>query len=240
VWRATNHATKEVHALKVVFWGNPDVKEHHRKILQKEVQILKELDHPHIVKLIEAQESRSSLILVLEYLKGGGLLENLFEVEHYTEAQAAHLFQQILSAVAYMHSLNIMHRDIKPENIVFKEPVSSVRVSNEQPMVKIVDFGLARHYSSQRSVKARLGSPGFMAPEVCCWCVRDEAPDVRARVAPHGGHCLVAHEWECTWSTPMAANLKAAQCRLLVASVPRYSVLIVTVSFPEGFRALPS
>jgi serine/threonine protein kinase len=141
------------------------VKEHHKKILKKEVDVLRELCHPNIVRMIEDLDDGKNLVIVLEYLKGGGLLEHLFEVEHYTEAQAAYLFQQMLQAVEYMHSSSIMHRDIKPENIVFEKPVSGVR-RHEKPVVKLVDFGLARIYSSSRSVKARLGSPGFMAPEV--------------------------------------------------------------------------
>lgn len=116
VWKAQQmHGDKEVHALKVVFWGNPDVKEHHRRILRKEVQVLHELQHCNIVKLIKEHETPQHLVMVLEYLKGGGLLEHLIEVEHYSEGQAAHLFSQILSAVRYMHDreVPIMHRDIK-------------------------------------------------------------------------------------------------------------------------------
>ena len=98
-----------------MFWGNPSIKEQHRRILRKEVQVLRELEHDHIVKLVEEQETPQHLVMVLEYLQGGGLLEHLKEVEHYNEAQAAHLFSQILSAVHYMHTrrVPIMHRDIK-------------------------------------------------------------------------------------------------------------------------------
>ena len=166
VWRATHLETGEVHALKVVFWGNPDVKEQHKRLLRKEVSVLKDLKHDNIVGLIDDAENDHHLIMALEFLQGGGLLEHLHEVEHYSEAEAAHLFTQMLRAVHYMHSKRIMHRDIKPENVVFTERVGGKLAKHTEPQIKIVDFGLAQLYSSTRSVKACLGSHGFMAPEV--------------------------------------------------------------------------
>lgn len=56
--------------------------------------------------------------------------------------------------------------DVQPENVVFREPMSGNKRPSNKHTVKLVDFGLARPYSESRSVKARLGSPGFMAPEV--------------------------------------------------------------------------
>jgi serine/threonine protein kinase len=128
--------------------------------------VLKEMQHENIVVLIKDVEDPKHLVMALEYLRGGGLLEHLGEVEHYSEAVAAQLFTQMLLAVQYMHSRHIMHRDIKPENLVFAERVNGKLATSELPKLKLVDFGLARNYSVSRSVKARLGSPGFMAPEV--------------------------------------------------------------------------
>jgi calcium-dependent protein kinase len=166
VWKAAEIATGDMYALKVVFWENPDVKEHHKRILRKEVDILTQLNHENIVKMHEHMDNGHQLVIVLELLKGGGLLEHLFEVEHYSESEAAYIFRQLVSAVEYVHSKNIMHRDIKPENAVFVESAPGLKRTKSHLQVKLVDFGLARQYSNTRSVKARLGSPGFMAPEV--------------------------------------------------------------------------
>jgi serine/threonine protein kinase len=170
VWKATSIETGDLYALKVVFWENPAVKEHHKRILCKEVEILNQLNHENIVKMHEHMDNEHQLVIVLEFLKGGGLLEHLYEVEHYSESEAACIFRQLVSAVEYAHSKSIIHRDIKPENAVFVQPISGhKRRTKSQLQVKLVDFGLARYYSNSRSVKARLGSPGFMAPEVS-WC----------------------------------------------------------------------
>jgi serine/threonine protein kinase len=167
VWKVTNLETQEVMAMKVVFWGNPSVKSTHKRILRKEVEALKLLKHPNIVRMTEHLDDDKNLALVLEFLDGGGLLGRLNQVEHYSEAEAAELFKQLLSAVACMHSMNYVHRDIKPENIVFTDSVKKAKAENRRATLKLVDFGLAREYKSTRSVRARLGSPGFMAPEVC-------------------------------------------------------------------------
>lgn len=143
------------------------VKAAHKKILMKEVEALTALKHENIVAMTDHMDDDKNLAMCLEFLDGGGLLERLNEVEHYSEAEAAELFGQMLAAVAYMHSQNFIHRDIKPENMVFSETPQSSKMKEKAPCLKLVDFGLARLHHTSRSVKSRLGSPGFMSPEVC-------------------------------------------------------------------------
>ena len=167
VWKATHLETKEVVALKIVFWGNPAVKAAHKKILMKEVEALAALKHENIVSMTDHMDDDNNLAIALDFLDGGGFLERLHQVEHYSEAEAAALFQQMLSGVAHMHSQNFIHRDIKPENMVFTESLKQSKARNTTPSLKLVDFGLARFHHPSRSEKSRLGSPGFMSPEVC-------------------------------------------------------------------------
>lgn len=178
VWKATHLETQQVVALKIVFWGNPSVKEAHRKILMKEVEALTLLKHENIVTMTEHVDDDKNLAMSLEFLNGGGLLERLNQVEHYSEAQAAALFRQMLAGVAYMHSQNFIHRDIKPENMVFTESLKQAKAKKLETSLKLVDFGLARLHHPSRSVKSRLGSPGFMSPEVCSCCIYNGVLDV--------------------------------------------------------------
>ena len=80
--------------------------------LRNEVELLKKLDHPHIVRLMETFDYRSKLFVVMELCSGG----DLYTRDPYTEEQAARITASILSAVAYMHENGVCHRDLKYEN----------------------------------------------------------------------------------------------------------------------------
>ena len=88
------------------------------KCFEREIRILKKLDHPNILKLYEVFKDNTAFYLVTEYCKGGELFEEIVRREKFCEADAANIIFQILSAVTYCHSLGIMHRDLKPENIL--------------------------------------------------------------------------------------------------------------------------
>jgi serine/threonine protein kinase len=79
--------------------------------LKNEIAILKELDHPHIVRAIETFEHRNQIFIVMELCSGG----DLYSRDPYKEEEAARIVSSILSAIAYMHSKNMAHRDLKYE-----------------------------------------------------------------------------------------------------------------------------
>jgi serine/threonine protein kinase len=99
--------------------------------LKNEVDILKSLDHPHIVRPLEVFYYRNSISIVMELCTGG----DLYTRDPYPLAEAQKITAAILSAVAYMHSMNITHRDMKYENVLFTSPKPDADI-------KIVDFGL--------------------------------------------------------------------------------------------------
>lgn len=86
--------------------------------LLKEIELMRLLKHPNIVKLYEVYESSTHIYLVLEYIEGENLLLHLRSKGTYSEKDAAHIVMQALDILDYCHSKNVIHRDIKPENLM--------------------------------------------------------------------------------------------------------------------------
>lgn len=103
----------------------------------QEVEIMKKLDHPNVLKLYEYFIENEDVFLVTEICKGGELFDRIVEKEFYTEPDAATLFEQILRSINYIHSQGIAHRDIKPENFLFE-------TKEDESTLKIIDFGLSK------------------------------------------------------------------------------------------------
>ncbi|CAK94943.1 unnamed protein product (macronuclear) [Paramecium tetraurelia] len=125
--------------------------------VQREISILKKVNHPNVIKLYEILESESCVYLVMEYVKGGELYEYIIKKKYLPENIAVRYFQQLIFATEYLHSQNITHRDLKPENLLLDE--------NRQ--LKIADFGLSFISQTQGEyLKTACGSPCYAAPEM--------------------------------------------------------------------------
>ncbi|KAI1141138.1 Pkinase-domain-containing protein [Hypoxylon sp. FL0543] len=125
--------------------------------IEREVAIMKLIDHPNIVKLYDIWESRSEIYLVLEYVQQGDLYHYISERTRLSEIESVFFFRQLLSALEYIHSFNICHRDLKPENILL----------TEHNQIKIIDFGMsAMHQGPQHILSTACGSPHYAAPEL--------------------------------------------------------------------------
>jgi calcium-dependent protein kinase len=120
-----------------------------------------QLDHPNIVRIDEVYESTNEIYIVQELCLGGDLFDRLDEQEdyHYTEAQCARLVKMMLSSVRYLHSKGIVHRDLKLENFLFstKSPNSDL---------KMIDFGLSKHFDLGQVHTEMVGTPYTVAPEI--------------------------------------------------------------------------
>eukprot|EP00526_Cylindrotheca_closterium_P002581 CAMPEP_0113643396 /NCGR_PEP_ID=MMETSP0017_2-20120614/22818_1 /TAXON_ID=2856 /ORGANISM="Cylindrotheca closterium" /LENGTH=951 /DNA_ID=CAMNT_0000554909 /DNA_START=95 /DNA_END=2948 /DNA_ORIENTATION=+ /assembly_acc=CAM_ASM_000147 len=156
----THKKTGHKYAVKCLDLGLVDTEEGLAQ-LREEIFIMCQLDHPNIVRLEEVYESHTEIYLVQELCVGGELFDRLDEQPdyHYTEAECARLVKQMLCAVRYLHSKGIIHRDLKLENFLF----SSNAKDSE---LKMIDFGLSKHFRYGEMQHEAVGTPYTVAPEV--------------------------------------------------------------------------
>ncbi|KAI1320253.1 hypothetical protein EDD11_001468 [Mortierella claussenii] len=127
----------------------------HRGI-EREIAIMKLINHPHVIRLYDVYETEKELFLVMEYVSGGELFEYLVNKGRLEEAEALRFFQQIIVGLAFCHKRKICHRDLKPENLLL----------DDRGNVKIADFGMASLQKSGRLLETSCGSPHYASPEV--------------------------------------------------------------------------
>lgn len=153
-------ATGAKYAVKCLDLGLVETEEGLQQ-LREEIAIMCQLDHPNIVRLEEVYESHSEIYLVQELCVGGELFDRLDEQPdyHYSEAQCARLIKQMLCSVRYIHSKGIIHRDLKLENFLF----SNVSQDSE---LKMIDFGLSKHFQYGEVHHDAVGTPYTVSPEV--------------------------------------------------------------------------
>uniref|UniRef100_A0A672PS59 non-specific serine/threonine protein kinase n=1 Tax=Sinocyclocheilus grahami TaxID=75366 RepID=A0A672PS59_SINGR len=131
-----------------------------REEIEREVNILREIQHSNIVTLHDIFENKTDVILILELVSGGELFDFLAEKESLTEEEATQFLKQILDGVHYLHSKRIAHFDLKPENIMLLDK----NVPN--PRIKLIDFGIAHQIKDGNEFKNIFGTPEFVAPEI--------------------------------------------------------------------------
>uniref|UniRef100_A0A9J8AZR4 non-specific serine/threonine protein kinase n=1 Tax=Cyprinus carpio carpio TaxID=630221 RepID=A0A9J8AZR4_CYPCA len=131
-----------------------------REEIEREVNILREIQHSNIITLHDIFENKTDVILILELVSGGELFDFLAEKESLTEEEATQFLKQILDGVHYLHSKRIAHFDLKPENIMLLDK----NVPN--PRIKLIDFGIAHQIKDGNEFKNIFGTPEFVAPEI--------------------------------------------------------------------------
>lgn len=142
-------------------------------LLEREIKIMKKLQHPHILPLIEVYESKDSIYLVLELVTGGELFDKIVERGNYSETDAANIISQILSAVEYLHTQGVVHRDLKPENLLCHEGADGGSIH-----IYVADFGLSRVFQDREQLNTYCGSPEYVAPEVLACVPYEKAVDL--------------------------------------------------------------
>uniref|UniRef100_A0A0G4HV92 non-specific serine/threonine protein kinase n=1 Tax=Chromera velia CCMP2878 TaxID=1169474 RepID=A0A0G4HV92_9ALVE len=129
-------------------------------LLKNEAEIYLSIDHPNIAKLLEIYEDDEAVYLVMEYCSGRELYSRLVEKKQYTEYIAAETTKQMLDALAYLHSHNIVHRDLKLENWLYES-------EGEDAPLKLIDFGFSKVWNPTMSRKMHLtcGSIHYVSPD---------------------------------------------------------------------------
>jgi len=141
------------------------------KLLRREIEIMKKVgNHPNILKLFEVYETKKYFYLVLEYVTGGELFDQIVSRGEYSEKDASNVVRQIIAAVAHLHANGIAHRDLKPQNLLCAGPNGDD--------IRVGDFGLSKMFADGEHLETCCGSPEYVAPEVLECKPYDKACDL--------------------------------------------------------------
>lgn len=156
VFTAVEKSSNATRAVKQISKDRMDMEE-----LAQEIEISKSMHHPNVIRLVASYQDNHYVQLVMELCEGGELFELICKEKKLGEQKVAKIMEQVLAAVAYIHSKGIVHCDIKPENFLFmtKEPI-------ESNTLKLVDFGLSKHVQGDERLSEMAGSSYYLAPEV--------------------------------------------------------------------------
>ena len=176
VYKVKHKITGEIRAMKII--KNTTVTDNsgeaNKKFL-KEIQVLRELEHPNIIKIFEYYIDNKYHYIITELLTGGELYETIVKFQKFNENKAAYIMKQILSALNYLHSKGIVHRDIKPENILVQNiDKKKNKNSFDEIQIKLIDFGASNFFKENEILTLKVGSPYYIAPEVLNKCYNEK------------------------------------------------------------------
>jgi len=125
--------------------------------LSREVEIMLHVEHPNILRLKEIVDTATQFHLIVEYMDGGELFDQIVKRGSFGEKDASKIVKQLLCGISYLHSLGVAHRDLKPENLLCS-------INDER--VVVADFGLAKVFGRGELLKTHCGTPNYAAPEI--------------------------------------------------------------------------
>ncbi|KAJ6595772.1 hypothetical protein DFH09DRAFT_905778 [Mycena vulgaris] len=126
--------------------------------IDREITMMKLMNHPNIMRIYDVYEGAKELFLVLEYVEGGELFDFLVNRGRLPGPEALEYFKQIVYGLNYAHTFSIIHRDLKPENILI--------ASLSPPLIKIADWGMAAFAPPSLQLETSCGSPHYASPEI--------------------------------------------------------------------------
>ncbi|THH17565.1 hypothetical protein EW146_g3281 [Bondarzewia mesenterica] len=126
--------------------------------IDREIIMMKLMNHPNIMRIYDVYEGDNELYLILEYVEGGELFDFLVNRGKLPPLEALAYFKQIIYGLNYAHAFSIIHRDLKPENILIH--------SLNPPLIKIADWGMAAFAPPYSELETSCGSPHYASPEI--------------------------------------------------------------------------
>ena len=160
VYRVQNKYTNVICAMKIINKSYNCSAEDEKDILN-EINILRLMDHPSVLKIFEFYSNKQSYSIVTELCPGGELFQQIIDKGPFNEKYSAYIMYQLLSAVNYCHKMHIVHRDLKPENILIVS-----KDKDGYPTIKVCDFGTSKIFEKGAVQRKLVGSSYYIAPEV--------------------------------------------------------------------------
>ena len=159
VYEVQNRYTDVICAMKIILKSS-NSPEDDKEILN-EINILRCMDHPSVLKIFEFYSNKKSYSIVTELCPGGELFQQIVDKGPFDEKYSAFIMYQLFSAINYCHKMHIVHRDLKPENILI--------INKDQdgyPIIKVCDFGTSKIFEKGKIERKLVGSSYYIAPEV--------------------------------------------------------------------------
>ena len=172
VFLTSRKGTDQMYAVKKVS-KSLVLQEKVKKYFNNEIYILKQVNHPNIIKLYEIKQTLNNFYLVFDLCNGGGLsncLEKYMKQNKkpFTQEIAQSIIRQLVSGLQYLHNNKILHRDLKLDNVLlhFNSEEDKNNFNLLKAQVKIIDFGFARYLENDSLAQSVLGSPINMDPQI--------------------------------------------------------------------------
>jgi serine/threonine protein kinase len=162
VYKGYHRDTGKIVAVKQI--SKNKMEENELEVQNNEIELLKVIDHPNVVQLVDYFEDPFSIYLVLEHLQGYNLMKFIADKQTMSQPVCKRIMRDIFTGLSYLHEIGIVHRDIKLDNIMMNVP--TLETSIEYAIPKLIDFGLATVLMPKETRTEGFGTIAYCSPEI--------------------------------------------------------------------------